>query len=95
MSDTENQMHQTAPAVTLPATLLNPATGHVAIPGTSHESPKPTQNVHSKEIGNYSEEDLEPVPHVHLRTYLAVFAVCLIYFAQVFALVGAGSVCCP
>jgi hypothetical protein len=27
-----------------------------------------------------------------LRTYLAVFAVCLIYFAQDFALVGAGSV---
>ncbi|KAF4626340.1 hypothetical protein G7Y89_g11820 [Cudoniella acicularis] len=38
-------------------------------------------------------DDGEPdlAPHLHARTFLAVFAVCLIYVAQVFALVGAGA----
>ncbi|KAB5517003.1 major facilitator superfamily domain-containing protein [Coniochaeta sp. 2T2.1] len=91
MSDAEKQTQQAAPAVTLPATLLGPTTERAATSTTPDESAKPVQNVHSKEVRNSSDEDLEPVPHVHLRTYLAVFAVCLIYFAQVFALVGAGS----
>lgn len=34
----------------------------------------------------------EPQPHIHAKTFLAVAAVCLIYFAQLFALVGAGAV---
>ncbi|KAJ9165483.1 MFS general substrate transporter [Coniochaeta hoffmannii] len=55
------------------------------------ETEKLTQHVQSKEVDHASQEYLEPVPHVHLRTYLAVLAVCLIYFAQDFALVGAGS----
>ncbi|KAH6658528.1 major facilitator superfamily domain-containing protein [Truncatella angustata] len=33
----------------------------------------------------------EPQLHVHLRTYLAIFAVCLVYVAQNFAIVGAGA----
>jgi hypothetical protein len=37
----------------------------------------------------YSEE---PVPHLHAKTYLTIFAVCLIYFAQVINVVGAGAV---
>ena len=37
-------------------------------------------------------DDPEPQAHLHARTFLAVFAMCLIYFAQDFALVGAGSV---
>ncbi len=37
------------------------------------------------------EED-EPVPHLHAKTYLTVFAVCLIYFAQLINVVGAGAV---
>lgn len=45
------------------------------------------QNVESSEE---QQEDLQP--HLHARTFLAVFAVCLIYFAQDFALVGAGAV---
>lgn len=32
-------------------------------------------------------------PHLHAKTFLAVFSVALIYFAQVFNVVGAGSVC--
>jgi hypothetical protein len=28
----------------------------------------------------------EPVPHLHAKTFLTVFAVCLIYFAQLMAL---------
>jgi hypothetical protein len=34
----------------------------------------------------------EPVPHLHAKTFLTVFAVCLIYFAQLINVVGAGAV---
>ncbi|KAK4189070.1 major facilitator superfamily domain-containing protein [Podospora australis] len=37
------------------------------------------------------DEPNDPVPHLHARTFLAVFAVCLIYMAQVVSLVGAGA----
>lgn len=39
----------------------------------------------------------ETKPHLHAKTYLAVFAVCLVYFCQIYAVVGAGSVSlsCP
>jgi hypothetical protein len=37
-------------------------------------------------------EQNEPQPHVHLKTYIAVFAVCMVYLAQNFAIVGAGAV---
>lgn len=30
-------------------------------------------------------------PHIHMKTYLAVFAVFMIYAAQLFAIVGAGT----
>ncbi|KAL0475049.1 major facilitator superfamily domain-containing protein [Neurospora intermedia] len=33
----------------------------------------------------------DPVPHLHAKTFLAVFAVCLIYIAQLISLVGAGA----
>ncbi|KAK0730238.1 major facilitator superfamily domain-containing protein [Lasiosphaeris hirsuta] len=36
-------------------------------------------------------EDDEPKPHLHAKTFLAVFAVCLIYMAQLVNLVGAGA----
>ncbi len=35
----------------------------------------------------------EPVPHLHAKTFLTVFAVCLVYFAQLINVVGAGAVC--
>lgn len=44
---------------------------------------------HPQKIEEYGNE---PQPHLHAKTFLAVFAVCLIYFAQDFALVGAGAV---
>lgn len=39
-----------------------------------------------------SEVGEEPKPHLHTKTFLAVFAVFGIYFAQVYCLVGAGAV---
>jgi hypothetical protein len=44
-----------------------------------------------KTVGALTTEQ-EPRPHVHLTTYLAIFAVCLVYVAQNFAIVGAGAV---
>jgi hypothetical protein len=41
---------------------------------------------------NSIEELDEPVPHLHAKTFLTVFAVCLIYFAQLINVVGAGAV---
>jgi hypothetical protein len=37
------------------------------------------------------QEDL--MPHLHAKTFLSVFAVSLIYFAQLINHVGAGAVC--
>jgi hypothetical protein len=34
----------------------------------------------------------EPVPRLHAKTFLALFAVCLIYFAQLVSVIGAGVV---
>jgi hypothetical protein len=87
MSDAEKEHQQPS------AANATHATGSTKTSTTLVETAKPSQHVQSKEVGNASQEDVERVPHVHLRTYLAVFAVCLVYFAQDFALVGAGSVC--
>jgi hypothetical protein len=38
------------------------------------------------------EVDEEVVPHLHAKTYVTVFAVALISFAQIINIVGAGSV---
>lgn len=51
-----------------------------------------TVEVASHHPQNIEEDENEPQPHLHAKTFLAVFAVCLIYFAQDFALVGAGAV---
>lgn len=37
-------------------------------------------------------DESDVVPHLHAKTFLAIFAVALIYFTQVFNVVGAGSV---
>ncbi|KAJ2897395.1 PEP5 [Zalerion maritima] len=37
------------------------------------------------------EDREEPIPHLHIKTYLTVFAVCFIYFAQLINVVGAGA----
>jgi MFS family permease len=38
-----------------------------------------------------SEEGPERIAHVHAKTYLTVFAVCMLYFAQLINVVGAGA----
>ena len=34
----------------------------------------------------------EPRPHLHAKTFLAVFAICVIYFVQIYNVVGCGAV---
>jgi hypothetical protein len=61
----------------------------------SEESPseeKPTEEKPSETAKTGIDDKNEPVPHLHAKTYLTVFAVCLIYFAQLINVVGAGAV---
>lgn len=52
------------------------------------EKPDDSQNASDSGI-----EDADTVsPHLHAKTFLTVFAVCLIYFAQLINVVGAGAV---
>ncbi|CZR66918.1 related to potential drug facilitator PEP5 [Phialocephala subalpina] len=52
----------------------------------NNESPEPREPLPSS-----VEDNDEPVPHLHAKTFLTVFAVCLIYFAQLINVVGAGA----
>jgi hypothetical protein len=54
-----------------------------------HEAPS------SEATTNSVEDRDEPVPHLHAKTFLVVFAVCLIYFAQLINVVGSGAVSLP
>lgn len=61
------------------------------------EVAKPVALVTEKASSNDNDtsEDTESndrAPHLHAKTFLAVFAVCLIYIAQLISLVGAGAV---
>lgn len=49
-------------------------------------------NVAANHTTALSEVGEEPKPQLHAKTFLAVFAVFGIYFAQVYCLVGAGAV---
>lgn len=40
------------------------------------------------------EDPKDPEARLHAKTWLTVFAVCLIYFAQLINVVGAGAVSC-
>jgi hypothetical protein len=51
-----------------------------------------TENPSSVVKSSIEDNGDEPVPHLHAKTYLTVFAVCLIYFAQLINVVGAGAV---
>ncbi|KAL3295880.1 siderophore iron transporter [Colletotrichum asianum] len=61
------------------------------------ETPSPDQTPNpvapsSRDEPKESIEDAnEPVPHLHAKTFLTVFAVCVIYFAQLINVVGAGA----
>jgi hypothetical protein len=51
----------------------------------SEENPSvenPSEEKPSETVKTSIEDKEEPVPHLHAKTYLTVFAVCLIYFAQ-------------
>jgi hypothetical protein len=64
--------------------------------GTTSTSPseKGHSVVHTSTENNGANEfELVHTPHLHAKTFLTVFAVCLIYIAQTFTLVGAGAVC--
>jgi hypothetical protein len=51
------------------------------------------QNSIERQIGTAEQGKIDVgVPHLHAKTFLAVFAVALIYFTQVLNVVGAGSV---
>jgi len=65
----------------------------------SHKSTSPESDETKSQTERLSQplrvsvEDIdEPVPHLHLKTYLTVFSVCLIYIAQLINVVGAGAV---
>jgi len=51
-----------------------------------------TQEIELKALPDAPTSNTEPVPHLHARTFLVVFAVCFIYFAQLVNLVGPGVV---
>ena len=66
---------------------------------------RPASGAGSQKEANTSQRDLarseggsssddEPVATLHAKTYLAVFAVCMIYFVQIYNVVGAGAVRC-
>ncbi|KAK3488570.1 hypothetical protein B0T13DRAFT_520476 [Neurospora crassa] len=50
----------------------------------------PSSRTNENNTSDGHESD-DPVPHLHAKTFLAVFAVCLIYIAQLISLVGAGA----
>lgn len=63
---------------------------------SANESSPPSRNG-EKGVGVLADitargEENEPVPHLHAKTYLAVFTVFVIYYAQLVNLVGAGAV---
>jgi len=70
-------------------------------PSSPHQKPADKAGAASvvmdaeKKLASSSHEEddsAERKPHLHAKTFLAVFAVCLIYFAQLISLVGAGAV---
>lgn len=61
-------------------------------PPLTPESPSVKDSAIETTTPQLEQIDDEIQPHIHAKTFLAVAAVCLIYFAQLFALVGAGAV---
>lgn len=63
---------------------------------SAHHTEKTEQithtNLSSASDDNITHENDEPKPHLHAKTYLAVFAVCSIYFVQIYNVVGVGAV---
>jgi hypothetical protein len=60
--------------------------------GSQKEASASQRDVARSEGGSSSSD--EPEATLHAKTYLAVFAVCMIYFVQIYNVVGAGAVRC-
>ena len=82
-----------------PSSTANPAAAgaHSSSPSSLHRpsvSEKAATAATTKQQDSSASEDLndEPRPHLHAKTFLAVFSVCLIYFVQIVNVVGAGAV---
>ncbi|KAJ4384359.1 hypothetical protein N0V85_008383, partial [Neurospora sp. IMI 360204] len=69
-----------------PSTQVQDETKPVAL--VAEKAPPSQTNENDTSDGPDSDD---PVPHLHAKTFLAVFAVCLIYIAQLISLVGAGA----
>ncbi|KAK3328580.1 major facilitator superfamily domain-containing protein [Cercophora scortea] len=54
---------------------------------STHHPEKTAQEQHPSQVDDRD----EPKPHLHAKTFLAVFAVCSIYFVQIYNVVGAGA----
>lgn len=61
-------------------------------PSSVSEKESPINSTPTNDSVALDEVGEEPKPHLHAKTFLAVFAVFGIYFAQVYCLVGAGAV---
>lgn len=56
-----------------------------------HEQPSGEKNERQSDVNEGETSNLSH-PRAHYKTFLALFAICLTYFAQSYALIGTGSV---
>jgi hypothetical protein len=65
-------------------------------PSEADQAPTPTSATSKEAVVSLTPHGIDdPVPRLHAKTFLAVIAVCLIYFAQLVSIVGAGVVSAP
>ena len=76
----------------VPVTWTSAETTHTVPAGIELVSDKETDEKGSQTTTNSIEDHDAPAAKLHLKTWLTVFAVCLIYFAQLINVVGAGAV---
>lgn len=69
---------------------LSQSTEQPAAATEGADSPEPELNREAEKAG--IEKNDGPVAHLHAKTWLTVFAICLIYFAQLVNVVGGGAV---
>jgi hypothetical protein len=76
--------------------MTSPELTSPGVSGGEFKSVPPLASEKDTVKANHEEHDInvddEPKPHLHAVTFMAVFAVCLIYFAQNACIVGAGAV---
>jgi hypothetical protein len=92
----EKEESATAPAAVAPETQTQTQT-QTQTETEEHHSDHQTEASNEKAHGDFGtdgieDENHEPEFHLHAKTYLTVFAICLIYFAQLINVVGAGAV---